>query len=210
MKKFTAKAAALTVAVLTGLPLVSTLTADPGSAPQAVSSVLEALAPKSAAAKVRRPSYLQNQTVRARVLNVHDGDSITVMTADGRKLKVRLIGIDTPEIGQPYASESRDALRRMVAAAGNRVELVYQKTDRYKRTLALVIANDRYLNHDLIRGGWAWYYRQYRKDLEAVKPGAPVTFAEAERYARSHRLGLWRDPAPKAPWDWRKEKRRRK
>jgi endonuclease YncB( thermonuclease family) len=210
MKKFTAKAAALTVAVLTGLPLVSTLTADPGCTPQAVSSVLEALAPKSAAAKVRRPSYLQNQTVRARVLNVHDGDSITVMTADGRKLKVRLIGIDTPEIGQPYASESRDALRRMVAAAGNRVELVYQKTDRYKRTLALVIANDRYLNYELIRGGWAWYYSQYRKDLEAVEPGAPVTFAEAEKYARSHSLGLWRDPAPKAPWDWRKEKRRRK
>jgi endonuclease YncB( thermonuclease family) len=210
MKKFTAKAAAVTLAVLTGLPLVSTLTANPGSATQAASSVLEALAPKSAAAKERRPTYIQNQTVRGRVINVHDGDTITVMTADGRKLKVRLIGIDTPEIGQPYGTESTEALRRMVGAAGNRVELVYQKKDRYKRTVALVIANDRYLNYELIRGGWAWYYRQYRKDLKAVEPNAPARFDEAERYARTQRLGLWRDPNPTAPWDWRKMKRRRK
>jgi len=44
-----------------------------------------------------------------RVVAVHDGDTITVL-ASGRGIRVRLVGIDAPERGQPFSNASRHAL----------------------------------------------------------------------------------------------------
>ena len=50
------------------------------------------------------------QTITARVVGVHDGDTITALTDDKRQLKVRLHGIDAPELGQPFGQASKRAL----------------------------------------------------------------------------------------------------
>jgi endonuclease YncB( thermonuclease family) len=77
---------------------------------------------------------------RVRVKHVVDGD--TLVLTDGRKL--RLIGIDTPEIGrggfndEPYARPARSALQALVQSPGRVVGLSYdrERTDHYGRTLA--------------------------------------------------------------------------
>jgi endonuclease YncB( thermonuclease family) len=93
------------------------------------------------------------------VRHVHDGD--TLKLADGRK--IRLIGIDTPELGQhgeadeAFAIEARDTLRRAIAAAGDHVALAFgpERRDRYGRTLAHVFTGGDNLNQQLLDQGLA-------------------------------------------------------
>jgi hypothetical protein len=72
--------------------------------------------------------------------------------------------------------------------------------DRYGRVVAEIILPDgRNLNHEIVRAGFAWWYRAYARgdgDLERL-----------EREARDARRGLWADSAPVPPWEWRKARR---
>jgi endonuclease YncB( thermonuclease family) len=137
--------------------------------------------------------------------NIPDGDTISVITEKGEKLRVRFLGIDTPETKQLHGPESQKTLENMVKAANYKVELRYRKTDRYGRAVAFVYANGKNLNYEQIKNGSAWYYRQYRKDLTALDASAPAKFEQAEKEARAQRLGLWKDANPQEPWEWRKE-----
>jgi len=76
-------------------------------------------------------------TVTGKVVSVHDGDTVTVRTDDGQTLKVRLQGIDAPELRQPFGSRSRDELSALVK--GKPVTLIEHGRDKYGRTLANVI-----------------------------------------------------------------------
>jgi len=50
------------------------------------------------------------QPISARAVVVHDGDALTALTDDKRQLKVRLHGIDAPELGQPFGQALKRAL----------------------------------------------------------------------------------------------------
>ena len=54
------------------------------------------------------------ETVAVRVVAVHDGDTITVLTADRQNFRVRLVEIDAPESGQPYGARAKQALAGLV------------------------------------------------------------------------------------------------
>jgi len=127
----------------------------------------------------------------ARVVGVHDGDTLTALD-DKRQLKVRLHGIDAPELGQPFGQASKKALSDLVF--GKTVTLHTTGTDRYKRTLARVTAGDIEVEAQVIATGHAWHYSRYDHTtaLEA-----------AERNARAARRGLWADAEPVPPWEWR-------
>lgn len=211
MKKFTARAAALAVAALIGsqlnLPKIDFNSLSADWAKTAVNVIFDAVAPQSTNAKEHRTPSGKNETKRVSgyVTSIPDGDTISVKTADGGKLRVRFLGIDTPESKQLHGPESQKTLERMIRAAGNRVDLVYQKEDRYNRVVALVFAGGKNLNYEQVKNGSAWYYYQYAKDLRAVDRDAPAKFEQAEKEARARRIGLWRDSNPQEPWQWRKE-----
>jgi len=129
-----------------------------------------------------------------RVTTVHDGDTVTVLTG-GVARRVRLVGIDAPERGQPYASASRRALAARVA--GRDVTVIERGQDSYGRTLGRVLAGERDANSSQVRDGYAWVYRRFESD--------PALIAlEAE--ARAARRGLWRSAAPVPPWEWRERR----
>ncbi|MBS1856124.1 MAG: thermonuclease family protein [Acidobacteria bacterium] len=68
---------------------------------------------------------------------------------------------------------------------------------RYKRTVAEIILPDgRNLNQEVVRAGLAWWYRTYAKH-DAVLPAL-------EDEARAAKRGLWADPSPMPPWEWRR------
>jgi endonuclease YncB( thermonuclease family) len=57
------------------------------------------------------------------------------------------------------------------------------------------------VNLTLVRDGLCWWYRKYADEQSAVDR---VLYEDAERQARRKRLGLWSDPNPVPPWEWRK------
>jgi micrococcal nuclease len=133
------------------------------------------LLPTSAPAKT--------EIVTGRVVGVHDGDSITVLAAGKVQLKVRLEGIDAPELKQPFSQQSKEALSRLVF--GKTVALQVTGRDRYKRTLAVVVADGVNVNRELVRLGLAWRYEAYSKDTALLA---------AQNEAKAAKRGLWRDP----------------
>ena len=131
-----------------------------------------------------------------KVVGVADGDTITVLR-DKEQVRIRLDGIDTPEKRQAFGQKAKKFTAAMVA--GKVVKVIPATLDRYGRTVARVYLGKACLNEALVRAGFAWWYRKYAKDNK-VLPGL-------EAAARKAGKGLWKDPKPMPPWDWRRQQR---
>lgn len=129
------------------------------------------------------------------VASVHDGD--TLKLSDGRT--VRLLGIDAPEIRQPYGIESRNLLSKLTNKRKIRIE--FHGRDRYGRTVGEVFVGKNSVNRAMVGRGAAWWFRSFApKDLR---------LRLLEERARVRKVGLWRSPSAVAPWDWRRANDRR-
>ncbi len=147
------------------------------------------------------------EEISGRVVKVSDGDTITVLDQDRRQLKVRLSGIDAPEKKQAFGERSKQNLSRLVFNKEVRVE--WRKRDKYGRTIGKVwvapascsdCAKTVDANLAQLNAGMAWWYRQYAKE-QSVEDQQHYSKAEAE--AQNRRIGLWADPTPMPPWEWR-------
>jgi micrococcal nuclease len=135
----------------------------------------------------------QNTTFNALVIGIHDGDSITVLTSENQQIKVRLEGIDCPELKQDFGQRAKLAASDL--CFNKQVRVVQTGKDRYKRTLAFVYVGDVCVNKELLKQGMAWHFKKYNHDPE---------LANLEKEARSAKRGLWSQPAPIPPWEFRK------
>ena len=133
-----------------------------------------------------------------RVIKVADGDTVTILSADTQKQRIRLAEIDTPERGQPWGNNAKRALSSMVY--GRDISLKVLDIDRYGRVVATVYVDGLDVNAELVRQGHAWVYRQYLKRPELI---------QIEDDARANHRGLWALPESERmpPWQWRKLKR---
>jgi endonuclease YncB( thermonuclease family) len=158
-------------------------------------------------------SQVSAETLTGKVVGVSDGDTITVLNADHEQFKVRLSGIDAPEKAQSFGNRSKENLSRLVF--GRQVDVIWNKHDRYNRIVGKVLVADttcrsadcpREVDACLsqITAGLAWWYEKYSKE-QASEDATRYHHAETE--ARSQQLGLWRDPNPLPPWEWRKKSR---
>lgn len=137
-----------------------------------------------------------------RVAAIADGDSFTLITDDGRRIGVRIGGIDAPEKGQPHADQARDNLGRLLARGALEIEPL--KTDPYGRQVARVRAHGEDVALSQIDAGLAWHFVRYAADQA---PDERERYARAQREARQAGRGLWADPDPIAPWLYRQRKR---
>lgn len=132
-----------------------------------------------------------------RVVRVADGDTITVLDGSNIQHRVRLAKIDAPEKAQPFGTVSRAHLAGMVT--NGTVRVTFTARDRYGRIIGTVFAADgTETNLRMIADGFAWHYTAFDSSPE---------YAAAECAARKDQCGLWRDPNPVPPWNWRKAKR---
>ena len=141
------------------------------------------------------PAQAASEPFSGVVRSVYDGDTLTVESVAQGVVKVRLDGIDTPELKQPHGIAARDALRKLVLAV--EVTIVPLDKDRYGRTVGVVYLDRMDVNAWLVRQGHAWAYLEYKPRPLLV---------DLEFVARMQDRGLWAE-RPQAPWDWRKAKR---
>lgn len=157
----------------------------------------------------RAPHSASGPVAAASVLEIQDGDSFTMRSDDGRRLRIRVSGIDAPERRQPWADASRRNLAETLRAGRIRLEPV--KQDAFGRTVARVLVVDdadgteRDVGLEQVRAGLAWHFVRYASDQGAAEARR---YARAEREARQARVGLWVDPTPEAPWAYRSRLRR--
>jgi len=137
------------------------------------------------------------------VTKVVDGDTINL--SDGRK--VRLIGVDTPEVGyskkllrdskksgqsiktiQALGRKASDFAKKLYAGKRVRLEYDVEGKDRYGRTLAYVYLNNGlFVNAELIKEGYA--------QVMTVTPNVKFSdyFLKLQKEAREAKRGLWKD-----------------
>lgn len=137
--------------------------------------------------------------LEARVQEVIDGDTVTVVLGSGRKEKVRFIGVNTPEISgevQPYGLEAKAYTERRLQGRRIYLELDTSERDRYGRLLAYVWLEKprdisdteirtKMFNAELLREGYA--------QVMTVPPNVKYaeTFKRLENEARNAGKGLW-------------------
>lgn len=140
---------------------------------------------------------LKHKTFSAKVIGIKDGDTMEVLYQN-KPVKIRLAHIDCPERrgGQPYNKNAKEALSKL--CFGQQVKVYARNYDRYKRLIA-VVANTKkqIVNQEMIKQGMAWHFKKYSKD---------TVYMQLEIEARNKKVGLWKDPNPIPPWEWRKLK----
>jgi micrococcal nuclease len=177
---------------------------DPATAPGdrdagTVDSLVEAgrpqstrlLARKGAAVAARQAAIAAASHFVGNVIGVADGDTITVLR-DRAPVKIRLDGVDCPEGGQDFGQRARQFTSGLVF--GKTVTVDVHDVDRYGRLVARVSVGGVDVGTALVTAGLAWHYKQYSRD--------PV-LAQAEVTARAQHVGLWRQPNPQPPWEFR-------
>ena len=149
--------------------------------------------------------------ITGKVVGVTDGDTITVLDAARIQHRIRLAGIDAPEQGQAGGFRAKESLSLLVYERQVRVD--GNKKDRYGRLVAKVwvapaecpscgMTLDAGLAQ--ITMGRAWWFRRYAED-QPREDRERYEFAEQE--AKARKAGLWRDPNPVPPWEWRTGRR---
>ena len=154
------------------------------------------------------------RTVTGTVTKVSDGDTIHITTPEQTKLKVRLYGIDAPETpkinrqsgkvhqpGQPFSEEAQKALKDKIM--GKQVRLEILDIDKYRRMVGIVWLNDRNINLEMIREGYAEAFIEY------LKPPYRVEFLKAEQEARAGGKNIWSLPGHERPTEYRKRLKER-
>ena len=141
-----------------------------------------------------------HEPFEAAVSRVVDGDTLTV-TLEGDEIRVRLWGIDAPEKAQPGGEKATHALRRM-APPGTKTTVHPVETDKYGRMVAVMGPQERWpVNVLMVAGGNAFH-------VDAYGSRGNRCLTEAQRTARDHRMGVWKERDPTPPWEFRRQGRR--
>jgi endonuclease YncB( thermonuclease family) len=144
------------------------------------------------------PGLGQEPIWRGRVVGISDGDTIKVLTLTKQQIRVRIAFIDCPETGQAFGSRAKQAMSELVF--GKDVELRPHTIDRYGRLVALVYVEGVDTGLALLTAGLAWPYYRY---LPEASSSLQDSYRSAAERAKAARLGLWSDPKPVPPWEWR-------
>lgn len=121
--------------------------------------------------------------IKGRFTGNPDGDGVFV------SLQLRIHGIDAPEYGQEYYTESTEALTALCCTC-DPLSFTSKGVDAHGRILATVMVGGRDVGKELVRRGWAW--------------SITSDYAEEEQEARKKHRGLWKAKNPIPPWEFRK------
>ncbi|WKU19782.1 thermonuclease family protein [Advenella alkanexedens] len=135
----------------------------------------------------------QASQLTGKVVNIADGDTLTILQQDKTQKRIRLGEIDAPESKQAFGQRSKESLIQL--CGGQNAVVQVQDIDRYGRVVGRVSCNGVDTTAEQVRRGMAWVYDGYAKDKSLY---------EVQSQAKKARKGLWADASPVPPWLWRK------
>lgn len=120
--------------------------------------------------------------VEVKVVKVFDGDTIQRETGE----KIRYLGINTPETGEPFSREATELNKQLVLGKSVSIEYDIQKNDRFGRTLAYVFVDNIFVNRELVKEGLAV--------SETIPPNVKyqTEILESQKKVRESCVGIWR------------------
>lgn len=132
------------------------------------------------------------------VSEVNSGDSITITNLN-RPVRVRLLGVDAPEMDQPFGDVAKKHLADLVYGKSVLVEYAGITGDHSLNGRVLLEGAD--VGAQMIRDGAAWVDPGNEQRLSATDR---EVYQRSEDAARSERRGLWQEEYPIAPWEFAK------
>ncbi len=135
----------------------------------------------------------QASQLKGKVVNIADGDTLTILQNDKTQKRIRLGEIDAPESKQAFGQRAKESLTQL--CGGKNAVVQVQDIDRYGRVVGRVSCNGVDANTEQLHRGMAWVYDSYAKDKSLY---------DVQSQAKKARKGLWADANPVAPWLWRK------
>ena len=133
----------------------------------------------------------------ATVSFVNDADTFIVKDAEGKKQKIRLYGVDAPELEQPLGDVAYEYLNSILLNQAVRIESLYY--DPYKRIVARVWLNDAEISELLVKQGYAWVFKHF------CVADMCSDWEQLQNEAKQEQLGVWQDAKSIPPWKWRKQ-----
>jgi micrococcal nuclease len=140
----------------------------------------------------------QELAIHGRVVGVMDGDTVKVLVAEQKLLRIRLAFCDAPEKKQAFGSRAKQALSELVF--GKEIDLRPNAIDRYGRTVAQVGVDGKDVGLEMVREGLAWVYELY---ITEAPSEVQETYRKAQGEAKAALQGLWSDPNSIPPWIFR-------
>jgi endonuclease YncB( thermonuclease family) len=131
-------------------------------------------------------------------VRVVDGDTVVLLDPSKEQHRIGLAGIDAAARKRPFGAGSKQYLSDKIARQDAVVD--GHKRDRYGRLVGKIIFDGDAVNLSMARAGVAWWYRKCAHEQSAADR---VLYEDAETKARAEKVGLWRDPEPIPPWEWR-------
>ncbi|EJA8517225.1 thermonuclease family protein [Campylobacter upsaliensis] len=135
-----------------------------------------------------------------KVSKVIDGDTIELLAKTSKenpynhitKLKIRLYGIDAPELKQAYGKEAKEYLSALVLK--QEVSLIIENKDKYERIVGTIFLKGQDINKEMVKNGYAHAYESFSKKYLAEQ-------ADAKMF----KLGLWQDEKAVKPSEFRRK-----
>lgn len=137
------------------------------------------------------------QTLTGKVIGVKDGDTVVVIDSLKNQTTLRLAEVDCPEKAQAFGNKAKQFTSDQVYF--KQIKYIVIDTDRYGRSIAKIYYDDnKYLSAEIIKNGFGWQYKQY---------STSKLLAKLEQEARQNKRGLWVEPNPIYPSDFRRSNR---
>lgn len=134
-----------------------------------------------------------SQNFEGQLLKVMDGDTLLMSSSDQQVYSVRLNAIDAPELSQPYGEASKISL--MLLCQDRRIYVEALGNDRYGRLIGRVRCDQTDVQIAQVAQGFAWVFDRY--------VGTDTYLYSYQEQAQKNTSGLWQDPHPLPPWEWR-------
>ena len=132
---------------------------------------------------------------------ISDGDTIIVSDDKNVRHKIRLRGIDAPEKTQEFGDQATRNLAKMIFRQTVRIETCERDRIAPDREISLVLFGNISVNKRQVEAGLAHYYQDYSQNLAS---GEKSALATSENQAKAQQRGLWINPQPVLPKDFRR------